>query len=99
MGTKKDLRMWDLFLRQYNEVTMFLPTKVYSQQAMSIQMATNDTNWSIIKYATWANRMWGSMFHGKLSGLLKEMVPFVALINVFGTELANRKLHLQCKDT
>ncbi len=38
------------------------------------------------------------MFDGKLSSLLKGMVPFIALVHVFGPELANRKLQLQCTE-
>ncbi len=89
-GAKEDLRMWDLFLQQYNSITLFLPSTTHSQHSMSIQMATNDTGWAILKSNTWAKGTWGSMFDGKLSSLLKGMVPFIALVHVFGPELAIR---------
>ncbi len=66
---------------------------------MSIQMAINVNGWVVVKSATWTQGMWRSIFEGKLSCLLKGMVPFVALIHVFGKELANRKLLLMCSDT
>ncbi len=62
-------------------------------------MTTNVTSWAVVKSTTWTKGTWGSIFEGKLSSLLKGMVPFVALIHVFGKELANRKLLLRCSDT
>ncbi len=75
MCAKEDLRMWRLFLIEYNGVTMFLTNTITTQSQWDIQTATGTSGWAITKGPSWAIGTWGDRFSGKLSGVLKAMVP------------------------
>ncbi len=55
VGAKEDLRMWELFLQSYNDVTMFLPPTTPTYADMEIQLATDSCGWILLKSAQWVN--------------------------------------------
>ncbi len=97
-GAKEDLRMLDIFLRQFNGVTMFLPTSIHTQKELSTQLASNSSGWAIVKSSAWAKGRWGSILQGKWPNLIQGILPLVGLIHVFGDSLSNCRLHLQCQN-
>ncbi len=54
--------------------------------------------WILLKSARWVKGYWGPSLQGTKSSLLQGMVPFVGLLHVFGNELANSRIQLECAD-
>ncbi len=97
-GAKEDLRRWELFLQDYNGVTMFLPPTTLTHSDMSIQLASEDYGWTLVRSAKWVKSQWGPIFQGSKSTLVRGMVLFVRLIHVFGRMLTNSRIQLECMD-
>ncbi len=74
-GAKEDLRMWEIFLKSYNGVTMFLPPNAHTHATMEIQLASDSSGWILLKSARWVKGYWGPSFQGNKSSLHQGMVP------------------------
>ena len=87
--------MWERFLNQHNGTTMLLPQQVHSQQSLQIGVISDQVGWATTMGSAWVTGTWGPILLGKKASLGRSLVPWLALFQAFGHQLANSNICLQ----
>jgi hypothetical protein len=92
-GAKKDLVMWESFLRQYNGVTMFLPNEPLLDTDIELQIAVSDGGLAVVLGQAWWRDSWPQEWKDR--GLfLKDIFVILVMMAIFGSTLANKRIRL-----
>ena len=99
-GMRADLRTWDMFLSQFNGVSVFRDRlwlsnsdiEFFTDSAASIGMG-------IFVNGKWAQEKWGDNFPVEVKSnniTFLELFPIIVALEIFGTAVQNKKVLFHC---
>jgi hypothetical protein len=92
-GVKQDMKVWEMFLEEYNGHSMFLPTVPVSQLQLSVQWSVSAFGIGLVCKRKWAMVPWPLEWK-TMSPLLKGLAAVLAVVKCFGPLWQNSRISL-----
>ena len=94
-GMKLDLHMWQIFLREYNGVSVIRTQPPCDSTVLNLFSDASDLGYGGSFGAQWIQGKWNRTWR-KLNIAVRELYPIVALMKMFGHLCKNHAVTFQC---
>jgi len=94
-GMQADIAMWQVFLSQYNGVSVITPYYNCDNTAIRLYTDASDLGYGGVFGSRWIQGAWNPKWRG-LSIAVRELYPIVALVGMFGHLWANQSILFKC---